>query len=115
MAKILLIDDKIDFLENIVQMLRYEGYDVLTTSRASEGLQLASQHQPNLIICDFSMPELNGEFLRRELQRENTTAHIPFIFLSGSVQEDIQPGITQLLKPVSVGDLLKAIQMILIE
>jgi CRP/FNR family cyclic AMP-dependent transcriptional regulator len=114
MSTILVIDDNRDFLDDLAFMLRLRAYNVVTTHDPLYSLELIQQNPPDLIICDFSMPRLNGEFLRRRLHQDKSTSDIPFIFMSGSFHESIVPSVIQLLKPVPINELLSAIQNTLI-
>ena len=67
MAKILVIDDEKDLLEEIVDILTFEGYDVVAASDGREGVQMAVQHLPDLVICDIMMPKMDGYSVLQEL------------------------------------------------
>lgn len=71
---ILLVDDEQDILEFLAYNLKKEGYRVFTASNGSEGIQLAKDVQPNLIILDVMMPEMDGietcQLIRKELNSQ---------------------------------------------
>ncbi|MFO0212197.1 MAG: response regulator transcription factor, partial [Pseudanabaena sp.] len=60
MKKILLIEDNPNVLQNTSRMLQAEGYMVITANNGRQGLDMAQQHIPSLIICDIMMPEIDG-------------------------------------------------------
>ncbi len=88
MKVILLIEDTLPILENLAEFLKMEGYDVLSARSGAEGLRLAQQRLPHLIICDVLMPGMNGHEVLRKLLENEETMHIPFIF-STSMSEKI--------------------------
>ena len=59
-AKILLVDDEPDILEIVGYNLKNEGYKVYTASSGKEGVALAKEIQPDLILLDVMMPEMDG-------------------------------------------------------
>lgn len=71
---ILLVDDEQDILEFLAYNLKKEGYRVFTASNGHEGIQLAKDIQPNLIILDVMMPEMDGieacQLMRKELNSQ---------------------------------------------
>lgn len=67
-VKILIVDDERDILEFIEYNLLKEGYQVTTANNGREGLKVAKEIQPNLIILDIMMPGLDGVEVCRELR-----------------------------------------------
>ncbi|NDJ86940.1 MAG: response regulator [Chloroflexi bacterium] len=116
MKKILVIEDTLAVLEEIVEMLEMEGFDALGASDGLQGIQMAREHMPALIVCDIMMPEIDGYEVLRELRGDSATATIPFIFLTARVErEDMRKGMElgaddYLTKPFSTEELLAAIQ-----
>ncbi|GEM_PF-137998 len=93
MTTILLIDDVVEVLKNVSELLEFEGFDVIKAGDGIEGLQLAREHMPDLIICDIKMPGLNGYDVIKQLRSDIATATIPFIFLSANAMpEHIREG-----------------------
>ncbi len=58
--KILLVDDEPDILEIVGYNLKNEGYQVLTAENGKQAVKMAAKHQPQLIILDVMMPEMDG-------------------------------------------------------
>ncbi len=79
--KILIVDDEKDILELLRYNLEREGYTILTATTGKRGLEIASQ-QPDLIILDVMMPEMDGFEVCRRLKKEKKTESIPVIFLT---------------------------------
>ena len=80
---ILVIEDNLDIREGTQEILDLTGdYDVITAENGKIGVELAIKHQPDLILCDIMMPELDGYGVLYMLNKFENTMHIPFIFLT---------------------------------
>lgn len=117
MAKILLIEDHADIRENTAEILELADYDVMTAQHGKEGVALAREASPDLIICDIMMPELDGYGVLRMLSRNPDTAGIPFIFLTAKAEKtDFRKGMNlgaddYITKPFDDVELLDAIDV----
>jgi CheY-like chemotaxis protein len=81
--KILVIEDEHTLRKDMLDMLGYEGFDGVGAEDGLEGLKMARQEKPDLIICDIMMPgDLKGFDVLAELRKDRMTALIPFIFLT---------------------------------
>ncbi|WP_276131870.1 response regulator [Polluticoccus soli] len=93
MKTILLIDDNADVRMVITEVLELSNYRVLAAADGKEGILLARDKKPDLIICDIMMPVLDGYAVIHSLQRFPETQNIPFIFLSAKAERsDIRKG-----------------------
>lgn len=116
MKKILLIEDNPDIRENTSEILQLAQYEVLTAENGKEGVQLALKELPDLIICDIMMPVLDGYGVLHLLSKNETTAGIPFIFLTAKADRgDVRKGMSMgaddyLTKPFNDQELLSAIE-----
>ncbi len=116
MTTILLIEDEEMLREEVVDWLLLEAYATLSAADGAEGVRLARQHQPDLIICDMTLPTLNGYEVLQALRDDPQTAGIPFIFVSArAAYEDVEQGIAlgakaYVTKPFTLRDLLDAIE-----
>jgi two-component system sensor histidine kinase/response regulator len=116
LKKILVVEDEQSLRKDIIEMLSYEGFEVLGAENGRVGIEEARKHLPDLIICDIMMPELDGYAVLDELRKETRTAAIPFIFLTARTDKmDRRLGMEQgaddyLTKPFAVKELLKAIE-----
>lgn len=81
-STILVIDDAREVLLYLTFILERAGFRVMTASDGQEGLRLIEKEQPDLILCDIMMPNLNGFEFRKTLARNDVTSTIPFIFLT---------------------------------
>lgn len=114
--KILLIEDNNDVRENTAEILNLAGYQVITAKNGKEGVELAQQENPDLIICDIMMPVLDGYGALHLLSKNEQTAGIPFIFLTAKAERsDLRKGMEMgaddyLTKPFDDIELLNAIE-----
>jgi signal transduction histidine kinase/DNA-binding response OmpR family regulator len=79
---ILVIDDDDAARDLAERFLRREGFDVLTAESGDRGLELALEHQPDAILLDVLMPEMDGWAVLGELKKHPETAEIPVILLT---------------------------------
>lgn len=117
MATILIIEDEAGLLEEMILMLRFEGYHVLGAANGLDGVELARDHQPDMIISDVMMPQLDGYGVLTALQQEEITRHIPFVFLTAkSDYEQLRRGMElgaddYITKPFTRDELVSAVRM----
>ncbi len=84
---ILVVDDEPDLVELISYNLEQQGHSVHSASNGSEALAMAKSRQPDLIVLDVMMPELNGIEVARRLRSQTETAGIPIIMLTAKSEE----------------------------
>ncbi len=81
-GRILVVEDDLD----ISQMLRLyfdsQGYEVLTVMRGNDALEMCRKKQPNVVVLDIMLPDMDGYDVCRELRGNLRTSHIPIIFLT---------------------------------
>lgn len=82
MPKILIIEDAEPLRNDIMEMLSFEDYEVRGAENGRIGVEVARDYQPDLIICDIMMPELDGYGVLEALSKDARTVSIPFIFLT---------------------------------
>ena len=117
MKKIILIEDNKEMRENTAEILELSNYKVLTAPNGKEGVKLAIHEQPDLIICDIMMPELDGYGVLHALSKNEATAGVPFIFLTAKAEKtDQRRGMEMgaddyLTKPFDDMQLLNAVEV----
>ena len=118
--KLLLIDDDKDMLKVMRKYLKVRNFNILFTDNASEGLMMARESLPDIIVTDAEMPDINGFALCKIIKSEENLADIPVIIISGEKidDEDIIKGYEKgaddyLIKPFSFNILLLKIQAVL--
>lgn len=90
MAKILLIEDEPDQSKIIKLRLESRGYQVITAYKAEEGMKLALEEKPDLILMDMILPGMHGLEATIELKRMPETKEIPIIALTAMSMPDFQ-------------------------
>jgi diguanylate cyclase (GGDEF)-like protein len=87
---IIIIDDDRNVREIIIKYLKNYGYkNFITTSDGKLGLEAVYEYSPDLIICDYNMPNMKGDVFHNELIENPRYKEIPFIFLSAIADEDL--------------------------
>jgi DNA-binding response OmpR family regulator len=84
---VLVIDDERDLIELVSYNLEREGFDVLAASDGRAGLQLAREHQPDVIVLDVMMPGIDGLEVCRQLRNDSRTSRVPIIMLTARAAE----------------------------
>jgi len=116
MKKILVIEDEPEMRRNITTLLRYHDYEPIAAENGRQGIEAARRENPDLILCDVMMPELDGYAVLQALQMDASLARIPFIFLTAKGEkDDLRSGMNlgaddYLTKPVANADLVRAIE-----
>src|ERR1700741_2716799 len=86
--KILVVEDDQNLRLTLTELLRMEGFTVVTARDGDEGYLQAMTHQPDLVITDLNMPILDGVELARLLRRQRgKIGGIPIIALSGNIKD----------------------------
>jgi CheY-like chemotaxis protein len=82
LALILVVEDNELNADMLTRRLKRAGHDVLLGSDGQTGVELARQHQPDLVLMDMSLPILDGWAATRALKADAGTAHIPVMALT---------------------------------
>src|SRR5580698_5882591 len=86
-AKILVVDDEPDMVELIDTNLTAAGFSVLMAATGQEALRLARTQQPQLILLDVMLPELDGLEICKRLRLDPATRAIPIVMLTARASE----------------------------
>jgi two-component system sensor histidine kinase/response regulator len=115
MPKILIIDDDPALREVIQLALDHAGFEVVEAEDGAKGVQMASLHLPDLILCDVRMEKMDGYRALAALRQNSTTAPIPCILMTGQadtagMRQGMELGADDYLsKPFTVPQLLGAV------
>jgi len=115
MKTILVVEDEKDLRLNLQEMLEHEGFNILTAANGVEALELTASIEPDLILSDIKMPDMDGFEFLKVLQQKTETANIPFIFLTAKVDmQDLREGMVlgaddYITKPFKINELITAI------
>ncbi len=117
MIKVLVIEDEESVRKTISDLLEVKGYNVFSASGGKEGVKLAMELIPDLILCDIMMTDYDGYKVLKKLLAESKTALIPFIFLTAKAEmSDLRLGMElgaddYIVKPFKAKELYKAIEI----
>ena len=116
MKTILIIEDEPQTRQNLRTIVEMEGFRALTAANGRLGIDAAQREHPDLILCDVTMPDLDGHGVVKALRASPVTAAIPFIFLTArGERQDLRAGMNlgaddYLVKPITASELLAAIE-----
>lgn len=116
MKKVLFIEDDPSLRENTAELLELAGYDVISASNGRVGVEKATTSNPDIVVCDIMMPELDGYGVLEQLSSNESTKHIPFIFLSAKTErKEVRMGMDlgaddYITKPFEEEELVSAIE-----
>lgn len=105
MARILVVEDDEQLLGNICEQLELDKHETRSATNGIEALEILVSFTPQLILCDISMPKMDGINFIRAVKRNASYAYIPFIFLTAKASnEDLIEGLEEgavdyLIKP----------------
>jgi DNA-binding response OmpR family regulator len=114
--KILIIEDEPHIVLGLTDALEFEGFDVVSSGKGKEGVQLARQERPDAVLLDLMLPDTNGFLVCQELRRWD--AFVPIVMLTARGQEvdkirGLDAGADDYVtKPFSVGELIARIRAI---
>jgi two-component system cell cycle response regulator DivK len=116
---VLIVEDNPRKLKLLRDTLQVKGYQTIEVGTGEEGVQLARERQPALVLMDIQLPGINGIQALGQLQADPTTRGIPMIAVTASVmaqerQKVMAAGFDAFLgKPISVRELFETIRRIL--
>ena len=123
-AKILLVDDDIDFIESTKTVLESKPYDVVIAHEGNEALRVAREEKPDLILLDIIMPVKDGFIAAEQIKKDPQLSKIPVLMLTSfsSRRQETSLAVSQGLsleaedyieKPISPAELLKKVEQYL--
>lgn len=114
---ILIIEDENNIRSDLQKVLELSGYSTMIAPNGNEGVDLAIQYIPDLIICDIMMPDMDGYGVLQKIHSNKETSDIPFLFLTAkSSKVNIRKGMREgaddyLTKPYDVDELIDAVKI----
>ena len=117
--RILIVDDTKDILAVVSRRLQSWGYEPLTAESGEEGLQIAEETVPDLILLDIMMPKMKGRDVCARLKANPKTQRIPVIFLTAlGLADHIKAGMDlgaedYIVKPFEPAELKERIAVVL--
>jgi len=123
-AKILVVDDDIDFVESVKTILESKPYEVIVAYEGDEGLRKAREEKPDLILLDIIMPVKDGFIAAEQLKKDPQLSSIPVVILTSfsSRRQETSIGVSRGLtleaedyieKPIKPDELLNRVEQYL--
>jgi len=116
MSLILIVEDNEKNLKLVRDVLQVKGFSTLEAGTAEDGIQLAREHKPDLILMDIHLPGISGIEALKVLRAEAATAAIPVIAVTASVMQQDRKQITEagfdayVGKPINLKEFLDAVR-----
>ena len=116
MATVLIVEDNAKNMKLVRDVLQVKGYATLEATTAEDGIRLASQKKPDLVLMDIQLPGMNGIDALRVLRGNAETAAIPVIAVTASVMQQDRKLITDagfdayVGKPINLTEFLDAVR-----
>ncbi|MBK8027603.1 MAG: response regulator [Chloroflexi bacterium] len=115
-TRVLVIEDEEILRRELLEWLSLEGYDADGAANGTEGISQAIRQPPDLIVCDITMPGLDGYEVLMEIRSDPSTSGVPFIFVTArAAREDIRRGMDSgaddyITKPFGRQEFLRAVE-----
>ena len=115
-AQVLVVEDNEKNMKLFRDVLQASGYDLLEATTGERAMELAAEHQPNLVLMDIQLPDLDGVEALGRLRADARTASIPVVALTaqamhGDRERFLDAGFTAYIsKPVNVLEFVKTVR-----
>jgi len=119
MSLVLIVEDNEKNLKLVRDVLQVKGYETIEAVTGEDGVALARERKPDLILMDIQLPGINGIEALKTLRADATTAHIPAIAVTASVMQQDRKLITEagfdayLSKPLDLREFLATVKKLL--
>jgi two-component system cell cycle response regulator DivK len=115
MSIVLIVEDNPRNMKLVRDVLQVKGYTTVEATTAEDGIVLAAEHKPDLILMDIQLPGMNGIDALKVLRGNPETDRIPVIAVTASVMQQDRKLITEagfdgyVGKPINLAEFLKAV------
>ena len=115
-ARVLVVDDTPQNVKLLADILQAKGYATLEAVTGEDGVRLAKEHRPSLVLMDIQLPGINGIEALRQLRADPATASIPVIAVTASVMASDRREITDagfdgyIGKPISLKEFVDTVR-----
>jgi two-component system cell cycle response regulator DivK len=116
MSLILIVEDNEKNMKLVRDVLQVKGYTTLEAGTAEDGIRLANEHKPDLVLMDIQLPGMNGIQALGVLRADPATAKIPVIAVTASVMQQDRKLITEagfdayIGKPINLKEFLATVR-----
>lgn len=118
-TKVLVVDDERDFVENLEDILKQEGFSVVKAYDGNEAVESLRSERPDIVLLDIGMPKQNGFKTCEILRKQGASVPFPIVMLTArnaesDIVEALQSGADDYLsKPFEVKELLAKVKLLL--
>jgi DNA-binding response OmpR family regulator len=88
MKKILIIEDEKNIVLLLKMFLEHNGFEVFTAVNGTDGIKIAQESNPDLILLDIVLPGINGYLVCKNLKEDEKTKDIPIVVISARTSKD---------------------------
>ncbi len=116
---ILVVEDNDKNRKLVRDVLTFKGYEIIEAETGEEGVRLAQEHHPSLVLMDIRLPGIDGIEALRQLRAEEATREIPIMAMTASVMTADRQKITDAgfdafqSKPLKVSDFVATVERLL--
>jgi CheY-like chemotaxis protein len=116
---VLIVEDNDKNRKLVRDVLMFKGYEVIETETGEEGVRLAQERRPSLVLMDIRLPGIDGVEALRRLRVEETTREIPIMAMTASVMSEDRQKIMAAgfdayqSKPINVTEFVAAVEQLL--
>lgn len=120
-STVLIVEDNDKNMKLVRDILRHEGYATLEAATGREGLRLAREARPDLVLMDIQLPDIDGIAVLREIRLDAAFDAVPVVAVSASVMPDEQQKIVSsgfdafITKPIQLQQFRETVQRMLKE
>jgi two-component system, cell cycle response regulator DivK len=116
--KVLIIEDEARNMKLEKDLLEMSGYEVLCADNAEDGIVMAREQQPDVIVSDYQLPGLNGIQAQQILAKDEKTKNIPLAFVTASVTQEqremlAKSGCQVISKPINTRTFAKDVEALI--
>ena len=115
MAVVLIVEDNLMNMKLVRDVLQFKGYETLEANSGRDGVRLAIEHLPDLVLMDIQLPDINGMTAFEEIRAHPRTRHIPVLVVTASVMPQDQQRIAAsgfdafISKPIDVKSFVETV------
>jgi two-component system cell cycle response regulator DivK len=119
MTLILIVEDNEKNLKLVRDVLQVKGFATIEAGSAEDGIKLAAERKPDLILMDIQLPGMNGIDALKVLRADPATSKIPVVAVTASVMQQDRKLITEagfdgyVAKPINIKEFLEAVRSVL--
>lgn len=109
--RILIVDDEPILLDMLLDIFHDEGYTVYTATNAEEALALLAEHQVDVVLTDFMMPQISGIELAQRIRQSPAMAATPIVLMSAAIPRVVDGSIAMVVsKPFMIEELVEKVR-----